>query len=66
MLDGTEIDRAMNDAVHEAIQAHARAGVPIAVWRDGKVVVEPARVVLTKSKSVRRPKSGKRRAQSRS
>jgi hypothetical protein len=32
---------AIGDAVQEAIRDHKRAGNPIAVWRDGRVVLVP-------------------------
>jgi hypothetical protein len=34
---GTPIDRALEEAVREALRQHKRAGNPIAEWRDGKV-----------------------------
>lgn len=39
---GWPIDRAIEKAVREAIRRHKRLGEPIAVWRDGRVVVVPA------------------------
>ena len=36
--DGTAIDRAVRQATRQAVLDHKRAGHPIAVWRDGKVV----------------------------
>ena len=36
------IDDAMKRAARDALLAHKQAGVPIAVWRDGKVVTIPA------------------------
>ena len=39
--DGTEIDRALKEAVRLALLEHKRAGNPIAEWRDGKVVWVP-------------------------
>jgi hypothetical protein len=36
---GWPIDRAIERAVREAIRRHKRLGEPIAVWRDGQVVV---------------------------
>lgn len=39
---GWPIDRALQKAVREAIRRHKRLGEPIAVWRDGKVVILPA------------------------
>ena len=32
------IDRAVGDAVRQALRQHKRAGNPVAAWRDGKVV----------------------------
>jgi len=40
-VDGKEIDAALKAAVREAKLQHKRAGNPIAVWRDGKVVWIP-------------------------
>ena len=39
--DGREIDAAIAKAVREAILEHKRAGNPIAVWQDGRVVWIP-------------------------
>ncbi len=39
------IDDAMKRAARDALLAHKRAGVPIAGWRDGKVVTIPAEEV---------------------
>jgi hypothetical protein len=36
--EGTLIDRAMNLAVRDAIQLHKEKGVPMVVWRDGKII----------------------------
>ncbi|MCP9493688.1 MAG: hypothetical protein MSG64_04440 [Pyrinomonadaceae bacterium MAG19_C2-C3] len=36
--DGAAIDAAIKRAVHEALLMHGRAGNPVAVWRDDKVV----------------------------
>jgi hypothetical protein len=41
MVDGTEIDEALRRAVREALIRHKKLGNPIAVWRDGKVVIVP-------------------------
>ena len=35
--DGTEIDRALKEAVREAVRRHKLLGNPVAVWRDNKV-----------------------------
>ena len=36
--EGTLIDEAMNAAVRDAVQLHKEKGLPLVVWRDGKVV----------------------------
>jgi len=36
--DGVEIDRAIRRGVREALLQHKRAGNPVAIWQDGKVV----------------------------
>lgn len=35
---GTPIDEALNEAARIAIDQHRRAGAPLVVWRDGRVV----------------------------
>jgi len=37
-IEGVLVDRAVRDAVREAIRQHRQAGLPMAVWEDGKVV----------------------------
>ena len=39
--EGTAIDAAMNAAVREAVLQHRQKGLPLAVWRDGKVAWIP-------------------------
>ncbi|HEY3080857.1 MAG TPA: hypothetical protein VGM69_13260 [Chloroflexota bacterium] len=34
----TPIDKALREAVVEAVREHRRAGRPVGVWRDGRVV----------------------------
>jgi hypothetical protein len=36
--DGTLIDQAMNAAVRDAVQLHKEKGLPLVVWRDGKIL----------------------------
>ena len=44
-LKGDRIDKALAEAVREALRQHKRAGNPIAEWRDGKVVwVQPEHI----------------------
>ena len=38
---GTEIDQALRRAARKAREDHRRAGLPLAVWRDGKTVWVP-------------------------
>jgi hypothetical protein len=40
--EGVEVDRAFDRAVREALRQHKRAGNPIPVWKNGKVVWIPA------------------------
>ena len=37
---------AMNAAVERVIEEHAREGLPLYIWRDGKVVAVPAEEFL--------------------
>src|SRR5687767_7057254 len=39
--DGPRLDEAMMEAFREACLRHKRAGVPLVVWRDGKIVEIP-------------------------
>lgn len=39
--DGEAIDRALREAVKDALREHKKLGHPIVVWEDGKVVVVP-------------------------
>ena len=36
-----EVERKINAAIHEALLDHHRAGNPVAIWQDGKVVIVP-------------------------
>ncbi len=38
LSDGEKLDSVLCHAVFQALQAHKRAGNPVAVWRDGEVV----------------------------
>lgn len=40
--EGTPIDDAMRRGVREAMRQHRLAGVPMVIWRDGKVMQVPA------------------------
>ena len=41
-------EKAFKEAVAEAIDEHRRNGVPIAVWRNGKVVLVPATQMMVR------------------
>lgn len=41
LKDRTRVQKALRDGVQEAIRIHKLMGVPIIVWRDGKVVEIP-------------------------
>jgi hypothetical protein len=48
LADDATITAALGRAVREAVLGHARAGHPIAIWRDGRVVwLEPAEVLAS-------------------
>lgn len=45
-VNGKRIEAAVQRAVRAAVLAHARAGNPVATWRDGKVVwVQPEEIL---------------------
>jgi len=44
--DSRAVTEAIQRAVREAVLAHARAGHPVAAWRDGKVVWIPPEEIL--------------------
>lgn len=39
------VTQALNEAARDAVEVHRKAGVPLAVWRDGKVVLVSAEEV---------------------
>ena len=54
--EGTAIDAAMNAAVREAVFQHKQKGLPLAVWRDGKVAwIPPEEIELGHPQQRRRP-----------
>lgn len=56
--DGTEIDKALEKAVREAVLRHKLLGNPIAVWRDGKVCwLQPDEISIPEEESGREPSS---------
>jgi hypothetical protein len=42
LMDGRVVDRVIREGVREALLRHKRAGVPIVVWRSGRIVEVPA------------------------
>lgn len=40
--DGTAIDRAIVRARRRVIRQHRQQGIPLAIWRDGRVITVPA------------------------
>lgn len=44
--ESLEIERAMREAVHEAVLQHYRLGLPMVEWRDGKIVWVPPEQLL--------------------
>lgn len=42
---------AMESAMNKLIEEHAQAGLPLYIWRDGKVVAVPAEDLRAKSRS---------------
>jgi hypothetical protein len=46
LKDRAAIAAAIQRGIREAVLAHARAGQPVATWRDGKVVwVQPEEII---------------------
>ncbi|MBI4115382.1 MAG: hypothetical protein HY447_02280 [Candidatus Omnitrophica bacterium] len=41
-------EKALKEAVYEAFQDHARTGDPVAIWKNGRVVLVPAKQLLTR------------------
>jgi len=54
-------EEALRRAVAEAIAEHQRNGVPIAIWRNGKVVRIPADQIKVREPQVKYTVSRKRR-----
>ncbi len=52
--EGTLIDRALAAAARDAIRRHKQAGVPMAVWRNGKTVLVDAAKLEPKPRRKRR------------
>ena len=64
-LEGIRIERALKQAAREAWLAHQRAGLPLVIWRDGKIRRVSAEDLLAQEKGrVRRSPSSKGRRRS--
>ena len=56
--EGTVIDDALAQGVQEALRRHKQAGLPIAVWRNGKTVwIPPEKIELVENGGGHRAKS---------
>lgn len=56
--DGTQIDKALREAVREAVRRHKLLGNPIAVWRDNKVCwLQPDEIPLPEEEPDEGPSS---------
>jgi hypothetical protein len=53
--DGRPIDKAVRRAAEAAILLHKRAGVPLVIWRDGKVVRISAEELLKPGRPKKHP-----------
>ena len=55
------VSKALNEAAQDAVELHRRAGLPLAVWQDGKVALVPAEEVAPRrpAPKPRRRKPGK-------
>lgn len=56
-----QAEKALKEAVAEAIAEHRRNGVPIAIWRNGKVVVVPPDQIIVQEGQVGYVVSDKKR-----
>lgn len=61
MEEGTAVDRAIRDGVREALRRHKALGVPIAVWRNGRVVIVPPEKIRIRGERRTKPRTGRRR-----
>lgn len=43
---GNDIEKALQRAVRQALLMHKRIGNPVAVWRDGRVVIIPPEEIV--------------------
>ncbi len=43
---GKDVERALQRAVRQALLMHKRIGNPIAIWRDGRIVIIPPEEIV--------------------
>jgi hypothetical protein len=60
-LTDASISRALNEAARDAVELHRQSGIPLAVWKDGKVALVPADEVVTKRKRAKARRGKSRR-----
>ena len=53
--DGRPNDKALRRAASAAILQHQRAGVPLVIWREGKIARVSAEQLVTPGKGKKRP-----------
>ncbi|GEM_PF-1060718 len=46
LADHEQMDKAISEAVQQALRHHKEIGNSIAVWRDGRVVIVPAEEIV--------------------
>jgi hypothetical protein len=56
--EGVLIDEAIRKAAQEAVRVHKQAGLPLVVWRDGRIAtVDPGEMeTMTRKKRPRQPR----------
>ncbi len=59
--DDLLIESALREGVREALRRHKEAGLPVAAWRNGKVVWIPPQKLTISAKQRGEPKQGTRR-----
>ena len=58
LRDGTAIERAIVAARRRVIRLHRQLGIPLVIWRDGKIVeVSPTKVRLPRYVERRSPRN---------
>jgi hypothetical protein len=53
-VEGTLVDRAVEAAARDALASHKRAGIPVVVYQEGKVVTVSAGTLLSARSTARR------------